>query len=436
MYIAIRLIFLAYGLAISSWAPIIPLTKIRLDLNDAQLGLLLLVLGVGALLIMPVTGWLNHKYGSRTIVLVSCLSIIPLMPLLVVADSTFTLSTILLLFGVATGAMNVSMNAQAVEISTTTSTSILSGVHCWFSIGGLLGASLVSALLEFSCPLVLCMSIVALLVFVLLITQWQNLIVIADSNQLDNSVKITFPNYRGNCKTRAGCFSALLPIFGLWRNPPTLKSMWIYAKRQISAKIARKPAKREFCNSLYQLLFLGSLCFIAFMVEGAMLDWSAEYLRSILHYDPSMAGLGYALFSIAMASGRFFGDRLINHFGTLRVYQMGSVLSASGLLIIVNFSLGYAELLGFALIGLGASNIVPILFGNTGKIPQVSSNYALTIVTTFGYLGLLFGPALIGFVAQATTLSFAFVGLALLMVSIGYCGRFAFPQYDHYLLDS
>jgi MFS family permease len=176
-----------------------------------------------------------------------------------------------------------------------------------------------------------------------------------------------------------------------------------------------------------QVLYLGGLCFIAFMAEGSMLDWSAEYLHSNLDYEASLAGIGYALFSIAMAIGRFIGDRLIQRFGSMQIFQIGSLVAASGFLIVVNLNWGYLELLGFCLIGLGASNVVPILFSSSGRLPEISSNTALTTVTTCGYVGLLLGPALIGFLAQATNLSFALAAIAFLLIAIGTLGRAAIP---------
>ena len=111
-----------------------------------------------------------------------------------------------------------------------------------------------------------------------------------------------------------------------------------------------------------------------------MLDWSAEFLRSSLHYEASLAGIGYALFSIAMACGRLTGDKLIQRFGIFAVFQAGSLIAASGFLVVVNAGWGYVELLGFCLIGIGAANVVPILFSASGRLPTTSPSYALTVV--------------------------------------------------------
>jgi predicted MFS family arabinose efflux permease len=368
---AIRLIFLCFGLGISSWAPIIPIQKNNLGLDDAQLGLVLFVLGIGALLGMPITGWVINKLGSRIITFASGLSVLFLLPFLALAPSTLTLCFILFLFGIATGAMNVSMNAQSVDIEQACGLSILSGVHGWFSVGGLLGPILVVGLnFMLNLSLSICLVIISCLIFLLLITQWHHLLA---SEQ--------------KTKTKSNSNSQGLV------NP--------------------------------HALILGVLCFIAFMAEGSILDWSAEYLRSNLHYETTIAGIGYSFFSIAMAVGRSIGDRVIEKLGPKAVFQLGTFIAASGFLVVVYLSTfwQHSELLGFILIGLGASNIVPIIFSSSGKVSGISTDTALTIVTTFGYIGLLIGPAFIGFLAQATSLSLSLAMLAFFLMAIGIFGK-------------
>lgn len=362
---SIRLIFLAFGLGISAWAPLIPFAKSRLKLDEAELGLVLLSFGIGALLIMPFTGWIINKVGNRLVILISGLSVLTILPLLAIPQSTLLLCLTLFLFGVATGAMNVSMNAEAVNIERACQSSILSGIHCWFSVGGLLGAMSISILLSLGFESYSSMLIISSIILLLLVTQWKYLLPFTPKPQISKTEnkKLIIPNNH--------------------------------------------------------VLILGGLCFIAFMAEGSILDWSAEYLRSNLNYEASRAGIGYALFSIAMATGRFMGDRLIRQFNPTQIFQIGSLLAASGFLIIVNVTWGYFELIGFCLIGLGASNIVPILFSSSGKLSNISSDTALTIVTTFGYMGLLLGPVFIGFLAQLTSLSTALTVIAFLLITIG-----------------
>jgi predicted MFS family arabinose efflux permease len=369
---AARWIFLAFGLGISCWAPMVPFAKKRLALDDAQLGLVLLMFGIGALITMPLSGWLVYRYGSRFIVLTSGLLIIAILPLLAIVHTSLLLSLALFLFGAGTGALNVSINAQAVIIESKNPLPLMSGFHCLFSTGGLLGAVIVSLLLEFKVPLLFCALTISCVMALILISQWTHLLPLSEDRQSE-------------------------------------------------------PSQDKFAFPESKVLFLGVLCFISFMAEGSMLDWSAEFLRSSLYYDASIAGIGYALFSIAMAAGRLIGDNLIRRFGVLSLFQAGSLIAASGFLIVVNGGWGYAELLGFCLIGFGASNMVPILFSASGRLPTASPNYALTVVTTVGYMGMLIGPAFIGFIAEAKTLSFALGGMAILLMAVGLCGRIVVP---------
>lgn len=371
---AARSIFLAFGLGISSWAPMVPFAKDRLEFDDAQLGLMLLLAGVGSLGTMPLAGWLIHRYGTRVVALLSAFVVTLLLPLLALGDTPFLLSSTLFLFGAATGILNVSINAQAVAIETKSRSHVMSGLHCYFSAGGLLGALIVSTLLECGLPLPLCASCISVLMLILVTTQGKHLL-------------------------------------------PHEKEMGG----------TKKSNQRVFAFPGFNVLFLGVLCFMAFMSERSMLDWSAEFLRSSLNYTTVSGGIGYALFSIGMVLGRLFGDRLIERFNLFRIFQGGSFLAACGFALVISGLFPYAELIGFGFIGFGCSNIVPILFSATGRLTSISPSVALSAVTTIAYVGALFGPALIGFIAEATTLSVAFAFLALSLIGVGVSGRAIIP---------
>jgi predicted MFS family arabinose efflux permease len=366
---ATRLIFLAFGLSISSWAPMVPFVKERLGLDDAQLGLTFLLSGFGALGAMPLSGWLIHRFGSRSITLFSGLFVAGLLPFLASASTPFALSLILFLFGIATGALNIAINAQAVSVEAKSSVSLMSGFHCLFSTGGLLGALTISALLKADLALSFCALAISFVMLFLLITQWG----------------------------------------------------YLLSKKEEKVTTKQKVISFSFLN--YNLFLLGLICFISFMAEGSMIDWSAEFLHSSLNYEPTVAGIGYAIFSIAMAFGRLVGDQLIQRFNVLSVFQVGCFLAAAGFALVISLNLHYLELFGFCLIGFGASNIVPILFSASARVSTASPDMALTIVTTFGYVGSLVGPAFIGFVAEATTLSAAFACISFFFMAMGLSGR-------------
>lgn len=364
--IATRLIFLFSGVGIASWCPMVPCAKSRLDLSEADLGLVLLAFGLGALLTMPLTGWFVHRYGSRLITFTAGLILVCILPFLAIASSIFLLTILLFLFGAVEGALNVAMNSHAVLVEKKSERPLMSGFHCLFSFGGLVGAAALSLLLEAGFDLLTCALIVSAFLGLIIFTQSPHLISESDKSP-SQKTKFVLPHGR--------------------------------------------------------VLLLGAFCFIFFLTEGAMLDWSAVFLRSTLNYDIATAGIGFAVFSIAMAIGRFFGDKLTHYFGPISIVRIGSSICAIGLLIAVNLHWGHMELLGFALIGFGASNIVPVLFSAAGSLSEVSTSVGLTIVTTFGYAGLLLGPAIIGFIAEATTLSIALTSVAFLVIAVGASAR-------------
>ncbi|RTF55032.1 MFS transporter, partial [Serratia marcescens] len=169
-----------------------------------------------------------------------------------------------------------------------------------------------------------------------------------------------------------------------------------------------------------KILFIALLCFFVFLTEGAMLDWSALFLHAERGVAKSQAGIGFTLYAVAVACGRLYGDRLIGAVGRFRTLLLGSLCAAAGVLLTVTVPLASAAFGGLMLAGLGIANIVPILFNAVGNQKQVPPGQAFPAVTLVGYLGLLTGPALIGFIANYTSLALAFgcTLLCLLLVSI------------------
>ncbi|VTR28834.1 Inner membrane protein ybjJ [Serratia fonticola] len=166
------------------------------------------------------------------------------------------------------------------------------------------------------------------------------------------------------------------------------------------------------------VMFIGLLCFIMFLAEGSMLDWSALYLTTMRGMDHNQAGLGYALFSIAMTIGRLNGDRVVNAMGRYQVLLLGSLCAAIGLALAITIDSAIASLIGFMLVGVGASNVVPILFSAAGNQRVMPANLAIASVTTVGYAGILAGPAVIGLIAQVSSLTFALACVAALLLIV------------------
>src|SRR5690606_16061367 len=172
-----------------------------------------------------------------------------------------------------------------------------------------------------------------------------------------------------------------------------------------------------------KVLLLGALCFIVFLAEGSVLDWSAVFMTQVRQVDPVHAGLGFACFSVAMTIARLTGDKIVQRLGGKRIVLWGGGCAALGFAIVVSLPSTFAAYLGFTLIGLGASNIVPVLFTAAGNQNSMPMGLAISAVVSMGYAGLLAGPALIGFVAELSSLSIALLLVALGLLALAACAN-------------
>lgn len=367
---ATHLMFLLCGLAVSSWAPMVPLAKERTGLNEAGLGLILLTMGGGAILSMPFVGPLIQIVGSRIIILVSAILTCVILPFLTIADTPVQLGIALFVFGASLGCLDVSMNSQAVIVQDRMSKPVMSAFHGMFSVGGLLGA----------------------MIFGLLLLQGVSPLIAA-------------------CIISAALLIVAVTNFRHFLDHPE--------KEETKAFVLKLPKG--------PVLLLGIFCMIAFLTEGALLDWSALFLRDDRGFSVSMAGAGYSVFSVAMAMMRFMGDNLVHKHGPNKIVFWGAALAAIGLLVAVLTPWPSTVLLGFLFIGIGAANVVPVLFSAAGGADKSSPELALAAVTTMGYAGQLAGPALIGFVAHSTSLPVALGLMAgpmmLVALTFGYGRR-------------
>ena len=363
---ATHLMFLICGIAVSSWAPMVPLAKARTGLNEAGLGLILLCMGGGAILSMPFVGPLIQRSGSRKIILVTGILASLVLPLLTIADTAFSLGACLFLFGATLGCLDVAMNSQAVVVQDRMSRPVMSAFHGMFSLGGLFGAMIFGLFLFIGLSPFISACIISAALLIILVMNYRHF--------LDHPEK------------EEGTKSFIL-------------------------KLPTGP-----------VLLLGIFCLIAFLAEGALLDWSALLLRDSRGFSLSMAGAGYGVFSVAMALMRFTGDRLVHKYGSDKVVFWGAGLAAIGLLVAAFTPWQATVLAGFLFIGIGAANVVPVLFSAAGKADKKAPELGLAAVTTMGYAGQLAGPALIGFVAHATSLPIALGLLAapMMLVSLAF----------------
>lgn len=365
---ATHLMFLLCGLAVSAWAPMVPLAKQRTGLNEAGLGVILLAMGGGAIFTMPIVGPLIQHTGSRVIILTSGIVAAIVLPVLTLVASPALLATSLFVFGASLGCLDVAMNAQAVIVQNHMSRPVMSAFHGMFSVGGLGGAMLFGLLLFAGLTPFVAACTISIALLAIVLTRYRHFL---DHPEKENA---------GGLK------------FSLPKGP---------------------------------VLMLGVFCMIAFLTEGALLDWSALFLRDQRGFSVAMAGAGYSVFSVAMAVMRFSGDRLVHRYGPSKIVFWGAGLAALGLVIAVTIVWQPVVLLGFLLIGIGAANVVPVLFSAAGEADRHAPELALAAVTTMGYAGQLAGPALIGFVAHSTSLPVALGLMAapMMLVSLSFAFR-------------
>ncbi|MGJ4930064.1 MFS transporter [Bradyrhizobium sp. HKCCYLS2038] len=357
--LATRLAFFVAGFGLACWAPLVPFAKQRLGVDDATLGLLLLSLGVGSVASMLAAGLLSARYGSKPVVIVSGIALSLLLPPLTIAATPATLAIALFVFGAALGSLDVAVNIQAIEVERLSERTLMSGFHAQFSIGGFAGSGAMTALLAF------------------------------DVAPLPGTLA---------CSALA------------------LVAMIVTAPRLLAGKPAQSGPLLVLPHGAVMLL--AALAAIMFLVEGAMLDWGALLLTGSGRLPAAQAGLGYIMFSIAMTTGRLLGDAVVARIGDRATLLWGSAITMAGFIVLLAVPSLVAAMAGFALIGLGASNLVPVLFRRAGAQTAMPVGLAVAAVTTAGYSGVLLGPAGIGFVAAATSLSAAFWMLAALLIIV------------------
>lgn len=352
-----RLAFFIAGLALASWAPLIPLTKERLNLEEGGIGTVLLAFGLGSLLMMPISGSLAARFGCRTIftlmffcmlLTLPCLAMLHVLPLLMIA---------LFFFGGAIGAMDVVINIHAVTLEKNLDKPIMSSMHALFSLGGLVGAGSISLLLNFGFSALFCVLVVIIFLSTLMLITYSGMMNIAEKDDT--------------------------PFFVLPKG---------------------------------KVIFLGAFCCIAFLIEGAMLDWSGILLSTQHHLATNQTGIGYTLFAVTMTCGRFMGDTIMKKLGGKKVFLVSSLATILGLCLLILSTQLWITALAFLVIGLGISNFAPLLFTAAGQQTDMSDSTAIAAVATLGYAGILLGPALIGGIAHVSSIYGAFASIALVFI--------------------
>jgi MFS family permease len=355
-------IFFANGFGFATWVSRIPAVRHALNLTDGALGTALLASAVGALIAFPLAGRGSVISGPRALTIIAGLVYCVVLPAPTFAGGLSTLALSLLLFGAANGAMDVSMNAVAVEVETFVGKPIMSSFHGMWSVGGLAGAAIgaLFAKQDISPQLHLLVVAAILAVAILVARHWL---------------------------------------------PPSQPHV-------PSESVA------HFARPETAMLGLSGIVCCAFLIEGAMADWSAVLLHDSLHTTPASAALGYAAFSLAMTSMRFAGDRLVVRWGAVWLLRCTNVVAGFALAAALWIQHVGLTMLAFALIGLGMANVAPLVFGAAARRARHGAGRAIAAMATAGYGGFLVGPPLVGWLAQASSLRAALSVLAILALVI------------------
>ncbi len=364
---ALAAMFAVNGFTTGAWAPQIPLLLPRHGIGEATLGMLIIVLGIGAVSAMLFAGRLIARFGTRAVLRFFALSLVPVLPMVVLAPSPWILAPAMALFGGLIGSMDVAMNANAVEVERRLGRAIMSSSHGFWSLGGFVGGTAGAWLLAHAGAEVQALTAAGVVAL---------------------TVLAAVPFLRGEPPhAPAGDSGAPAARRGLFPREP---GIWL----------------------------LGAMALFSMVPEGAVLDWGALYLGQELGAGTVQAGLGFALFSGAMAVVRFAGDGLRNRFGAVRTLRISGLIGAAGLLLAAIAPAAPLAILGFMLAGLGVANMVPILFSAAGNYPGHAAGSAISVVTMVGYTGILVAPGSIGFFAEHAGFRPTYAVLALLLAAV------------------
>ena len=357
----VSMFFFLHGLCFASWASRIPTIQSELNLSASSLGTILFALPLGFFISLAFAGWLIAKIGSKkAVVLSSTLYSLSLVGI-GLSTSPLQVAASLLLFGFFANMLNISVNTQAVAVEELYQKRLMATFHGLWSVAGFAGAAFGTWMIGKSVP------------------------------PLQHFI-----------------FVCLFVLIGI-----AISAFYLVEKDKQTDKknpILALPDK--------SLLGLGFIAFCSMMVEGAMFDWSGVYFMNVIKVNSELTGIGYTTFMVSMAGMRFLADALAGRFGLRWILQTSGMLATIGLLLAVVLPQLIPSLLGFLLIGMGVSSVVPMVYSAAGKSKTMSAGMAITAVSSLGFMGFLIGPPLMGFIADAFSLRGSFLALTIMSVAV------------------
>lgn len=359
--LAVVLFFVVQGLAFATWASRIPQIQAFHQLSDGAWGTVLFALPTGLLCGLPLSGWSIARFGSRSTLTFAALLHICLLPAIALSAEVWQLMVVLFFFGLSANLLNIAVNTQAVGVEAMYDRSIMSSFHGMWSLSAFVAAAIGALMI---------------------------------------SVEI-------------------LPLYHFCLMSMLLLMLTFYTQNKLlRGDQSRAEKKKLFVMPDRPLLKLGLVALCGMMCEGTMFDWSGIYFSKIVQPPEELLALGYVAFMAAMAGARFLGDKVAFRLGNRRTIQLNGLLIATGLMLAVLFTQMLTVIAGFILVGFGVSTVVPLVYGMAAKSKTMPAGMALTAVSSIGFSGFLFGPPLIGYISELSSLRWAFGLVALLGLGV------------------
>ncbi|MGV2293353.1 MFS transporter [Trinickia sp. YCB016] len=362
-------LFFIAGMVYASWGVHVPTVRDKFHLSPALLSIALFAVAGGSIAAMATNAKWIARVGTRRACLAGGLTMSVCAALILVVPFYWLLLPVLALFGAGMATLDVAMNAEASAVETALGRPIMSALHGMFSVGGMAGAAVGGALLSRGMAPALHLALAAAVSAIVLL--------LACPAVLPHVPHADDAHHHGSRASR-------------WRSPV----LWA----------------------------LGAIALIALIAEGAMYDWATVYMRDVVAATPALASAAYAAFSGGMAAGRFAGDAVRARFGAPQLVRASASLACAGMIAALLLPYSFAALTGFALMGLGLANMMPVLFAAAARVKGIHAAEGLAHVAGLAYFGLLFGPVVIGGVTQATNLSIGLSIVALCAALVAFVG--------------
>jgi len=367
--IAVSVFYFIQGIVFASWASRIPDIQARLQLNDAALGGVLFAMPTGQLMAMMLSGYLVSRYGSKPMLTAGALLYPAALVLLGLAGTVVQLSGALFLFGITGNLSNISVNTQGVQVERLYRRSIMASFHGLWSLAGFAGGLTATAMVATE------------------VRPWQHFVVI--------------------CLLSWLLVAAFRP----------------YLVPRDARPEGELKAKRRWVRPDAFIFTLGLIAFACMICEGTMFDWTGIYFEKIVQTPKTLSRVGYIAFTFTMAGGRLVSDTFVARYGVKRMLQFSGITIVAGMLLAVLWPSLIPATIGFLLVGIGTSSVVPLVYSLAGRSKKIPAGLALALVSSIGFLGFLLGPPLIGFLSQATNLRVAFAFIALLGLGTTFLAR-------------